>query len=520
MKRVRNQTEESIVKIFKNIEACNIISDLHNTSIKAYFNKYTFSKDQFLRMQYEKSKKNTVLSKLLGEIIFNKSDSLMTIRKVIDKELNLYDLYKSIINNPIKIAQIVSIHGPSIRNNDKLLELFLEYASDDHIVIHSPPSLYSSLLLEQGYQIKNIDKIIDNCKLDNAYIFSQLISQLLPTQKNIISNKKFLDILYRYADESDIRKYSNMIPGNAIDILPRFDNVTIDIIINNDIPMTYELLNKLIGTTPCEFERIINYANIYNIHPTTETLKQLMNIFTYHNHPTLFTCELCPIESKKLPKKDSNESKKAKHCRYHCVIESIKYIIQYKIQITSEIFQSMFTSNSLRFHKYIDIRSGFKNSDYDEIIQIFIDNGYLITRDDFIHVLKSKNHISRRMIEHIDIDEEIYFYCYVVGIDLKMYDFTKCIPLERLQLRSLLYDNKPEKAIELMKYIKPDRYCMDMIGKKITNSHKYLVFIKESNCIPVNYICRSLSPERYIKHGIDHTFMSYIFENFEYSSSE
>lgn len=515
---MQRKKEEQVNKLLKDIKQTGIISDANNDIIMNYFSKHTYSKDLLLRQSYDKSMKNTVLSLYLGKLIFMKCDSSITVRKVIDNETNLIELYQAILNNQTRLSFVIAAHGflADKGKNDAayniLIKILIENATDSHIIIHNPPDAYTTLLLHNGYQIKNITSFLNNIVHSelSSWFYVQIISQLLPTQKNIIANEQFMKIFHNYAEEPEIRKYINT--SHNEQELSQFKNITIELMIDYDISMTSELLNRLIGNKLCSFQKIVDYAVIFNVHPTTETLDTLMDIFAIHSHQDNKSCRLCQyhLAAKNTPEKASQQGL----CRYHCAIESIKYIIPFKINITSTIFQKIFKKGS-RLHRYINVNNGFTNNNYNEIIKIFIDNGYVITREDFIVALSQKSIISEEYVNHIDMDEEIYYYCYALNIGLDVYDFSKCIEKDRLNLRSLLLDNKLEKAIVLMKNVKPDRYCMDIIGKKMANSYKYVNFVEKTNCVAINYISQRISIDRYIAHKIDYKFMSHIFDDFE-----
>ena len=507
---MQRKKEEHINKLLKDFKQTGVINNANNDIIMNYFNKHSYSKDLLLRQLYDKSIKNTTYSSYLAKLIFMKSDSSITVRKVAEKESNLIELYQTILNNQTRLAFVIAAHGSLINDDANLIKLLMANATDSHIIIHNPPDTYTTLLLQNGYQIRNMTTFLNNINNESSsWFYAQIISQLLPTQKNIIANEQFMKIFHDYAEESEIRRYINTSHNESE--LPQFKNITIELMIDYDISMTPELLNRLIGNKPCSFEKIINYADIFKIYPTTETLDTLMDIFAIHSHQDNKSCRLCVNAfAKKNPEQQGL-------CRYHCAIESIKYIIPFKINVTSAIFQKIFRKGS-RLHKYININNGFTNNNYNEIIKIFIDNGYVITREDFIVALSQRSIILEEYVNHIDMDEEIYYYCYALNIGLDVYNFSKCIAKDRLNLRSLLIDNKLEKAILLMKSIKPDRYCMDIIGKKMTNSYKYVNFMEKTNCVAINYLSSRLTIDRYIAHKIDYKFMSHIFEDFEIAS--
>lgn len=222
------------------------------------------------------------------------------------------------------------------------------------------------------------------------------------------------------------------------------------------------------------------------------------------------------IKNKLIPNKEClDESVIGGNC------ELIFKIICYKINPDKDTFNKLFTSDFLTKFSYE------KDEKMQEITELLIKNGLVITYSDLTNLIKYDSYLDNLERFSIPYDEKLYFICFQYDNFPKSYKDKWIMNKNIIELRSMcsVKNCTKVKVEQIRKYIKskkvkPDRYCID--GAYIAGStqlYAYLhhklqceptifTFVRTSNCTDLDIAQKIIE-----KVGIDHIEMSKPFDH-------
>jgi len=279
-----------------------------------------------------------------------------------------------------------------------------------------------------------IEGIKPNENILNNYIVSHGV--ILISDDDINRQSKYDMLASIGMSVDDIKK---------LEIVPRDTSVVPDVSMNKT--MTFGLLS------------VINLFEYFNVVPTIDTLYAIVHSYfkyTVRQYAGVTNVMIYIMDKYNIIPTDLLLRE------YHRIAlnNGIKYMLDKKINISSETFQSCY----------------FRR----DILDLFFEYGYVLTLQDVEYCLARDVHFE--CLERFDIkyDEELFFVCYKVDKFPSCYieNIKKNVGNDIVALRLDLHDNKiriVDDFIKRIKRVKLDRYCFDFAVKKNQSISDFMI---------------------------------------------